>query len=186
MPSTQFVDAETFQKLQPVEFLRRFLIQKIRPDGRKFDEFRQPLLHLNPISLGSCTVKIGNNTVVCGIKAEVAKPLPTEPNHGYFIPNVELSAISSPKFRPGAPSELAQCITQQIDDLFKNVEILDRKQLKIDDQYCWVLYADMVCLEYDGSIIDACLLSLMASLQNCTLSLNVSNASCCRDGRRKM
>lgn len=33
-------------------------------------------------------------------------------------------------------------------------------------QAAWVLYADIVCINYGGSIFDAALLALVAALQN--------------------
>lgn len=33
-------------------------------------------------------------------------------------------------------------------------------------QLCWVLYCDIMCLDYDGNILDACIIALLASLKN--------------------
>ncbi len=30
----------------------------------------------------------------------------------------------------------------------------------------WYLYVDMYCLDYDGNVFDACLIALLAALQN--------------------
>ena len=46
-----------------------------------------------------------------------------------------------------------------------------------DDQACWVLYCDLVCLNYDGNLLDACATALVAALGNgiivftCVLSI---------------
>ena len=44
MPSSDLpgftLDPETFKKIQPLEYHRRFISQGIRPDGRQFMEFR--------------------------------------------------------------------------------------------------------------------------------------------------
>lgn len=33
-------------------------------------------------------------------------------------------------------------------------------------QLCWVLYCDIMCLDYDGNLLDACVTSLLAALKN--------------------
>ena len=33
-------------------------------------------------------------------------------------------------------------------------------------QLVWVLYIDMMCLDYDGNLTDACLTAMMAALYN--------------------
>lgn len=35
-------------------------------------------------------------------------------------------------------------------------------------QLCWVLYCDIMCLDYDGNLLDACVTSLLAALKNST------------------
>lgn len=35
----------------------------------------------------------------------------------------------------------------------------------------WYLYLDIYCLDYDGNVFDACLIALMAALQNGELLL---------------
>lgn len=37
----------------------------------------------------------------------------------------------------------------------------------ISFQLVWVLYVDMVCLDYDGNVIDACMIAMIAALKNC-------------------
>ena len=42
---TTTLDAETFKKIQPKEYLRRFIQQQSRPDGRALNESRH--VHIN-------------------------------------------------------------------------------------------------------------------------------------------
>jgi exosome complex component RRP43 len=39
----------------------------------------------------------------------------------------------------------------------------------VPGKFCWVLYADIVCLNYDGSVMDCALAALMAALQDVLL-----------------
>lgn len=94
---------------------------------------------------GSSMVRIGNTTVICGIKAEVSEPNVNFPKEGYLgkniflrnsysctlnfllfiplmyfiVPNVDLSPICSPRFKPGPPSEQAQVLSENLNKLLK-------------------------------------------------------------------
>lgn len=123
---------------------------------------------------GSAIVKLGNTTVICGIKAELAEPKAAEPEHGFIVPNMELLPLSSSKFRPGAPPEEAQVIAYSLDGIVKNCKCFDLKKLSIaKDKLAWVLYCDVVCLNYDGSVLDAAVIALMTALKSLTLPVVV-------------
>ncbi|KAI9322834.1 exosome complex exonuclease RRP43-like protein [Dichotomocladium elegans] len=163
---------EVFSRIQPHEYLRRFLDQNIRPDGRTPTRFRKTLITTNTIATAdaSAMVRLGGTTIVCGIKAEVCEPHVERPDEGYLVPNVELSPMCSPRFRPGPPSEKAQVISEFIHQLFQKSDIFPLSALCIEPgKAAWVLYADIVCLNYDGNILDASLLALMSALQKLRL-----------------
>jgi len=78
-PSTSEDDAlkaATFQRLHPRTYLERFLAEGVRPDGRNLEEWRTIELNVGSISTanGSALVKLGQTTIVCGVKAEIAEP----------------------------------------------------------------------------------------------------------------
>ncbi|KAJ1890451.1 hypothetical protein LPJ66_007474, partial [Kickxella alabastrina] len=56
---------QTFERIHPVEFQRRFLTQQTRHSGRSFSQFRAPLVVQGTISTaqGSATVRLGNTTM---------------------------------------------------------------------------------------------------------------------------
>jgi len=159
---------------QPLEFYKQFLEKDVRPDGRALGEFRQTYIKLNPIEStadGSALIKIGNTSVICGVKAELFEPLPDDdPDSGRVIPNVELNAGCSLSFRPGAPSEAAQVASQMIADILATSGVVDCSRLCVlSGKLAWILYCDVVCLDLDGNLLDACLLSVMAALSATTL-----------------
>ncbi|KAI7905302.1 exosome component 8-like protein [Cokeromyces recurvatus] len=163
---------EIFKRIQPHEYLKRFLDQGVRPDGRVLNEFRKTMITSGAISTAnaSAMVRLGGTTVVCGIKAEVCEPRIDVPKEGYLVPNVELSPLCSPKFKPGAPSEKAQSVSEFINQLFSKSAIFPLESLCIEEgKAVWVLYADIVCLNYDGNILDASLLALSIALTNLKL-----------------
>ncbi|XP_069680296.1 exosome complex component RRP43-like isoform X2 [Periplaneta americana] len=119
---------------------------------------------------GSAIVKIGNTTIVCGVKAELATPKPEEPNLGYLVPNVELPPLCSPKFRPGPPSDQAQVSSNFVAEAVANSGCLDLRDLCIvPERLAWVLHCDLICLDHDGSLLDACITALVAALRTVEL-----------------
>ncbi|XP_034241069.1 exosome complex component RRP43-like [Thrips palmi] len=162
--------AAQYKSIHPVKYYRDFLAQDVRPDGRTPDKTRTVTVNANSISTsdGSATVRIGNTTVICGIKAELGKPKADEPESGFVVPNVELPPLCSPCFRPGPPSEEAQVMTCFVAKATSGM--VDLKQLGISlDNLAWVLHIDMICLDYDGCVQDACVIALSTALRTVKL-----------------
>jgi exosome complex component RRP43 len=85
---------------------------------------------------GSALVRLGDTTIVCGVKAEIAEPEMDKPKDGFLgtsltahfaysglvdlvcsvVPNLDLSAICSPKFKPGPPTEEAQVLSDRLNN----------------------------------------------------------------------
>ncbi len=80
------ISAQTFQRIHPSEFHRKFLIEGVRPDGRTLDTFRKTRVQNGVLenTNGSSLVRIGNTSIMCGIKAEVALPSVNSPKNGYI------------------------------------------------------------------------------------------------------
>lgn len=84
--SSAIENLEIFSRIQPHEYLKRFLDQSVRPDGRLLNQFRKTMITSGAISTAnaSAMVRLGGTTVVCGIKAEVCEPKVSVPNQGYL------------------------------------------------------------------------------------------------------
>ncbi|KAH0555340.1 exosome complex component RRP43-like [Cotesia glomerata] len=164
--------ASLYQTLYPSKYLKDYLSQDIRPDGREFLNYRPVNVNVSSITQadGSAIYKIGNTKIVCGIKAELAEPRAESPDCGYLIPNVGLTPLCSSKYRPGPPSENAQVATKLVDQILNNSQAVDLHELCIcKNKLVWVLYCDLECIDCDGSLIDACIGALMAALSTLTL-----------------
>ncbi|XP_068456677.1 exosome complex component RRP43 [Clinocottus analis] len=164
--------AAGFKVAEPLEYHRSFLKENCRPDGRELSEFRTTTLNIGSISTadGSALVKVGNTTVMCGIKAELTNPTVEAPGKGYIVPNVDLPPLCSSQFRPGPPGEQAQVASQFLADVIESSEVIQTEDLCIErGKLCWVLYCDMMCLDYDGNVLDACIIALLAALKNTQL-----------------
>lgn len=57
--------------IHPIKYYRNYIAHEIRPDGREFEAFRPIRINAKSIGTadGSAIVKLGNTTVICGIKA---------------------------------------------------------------------------------------------------------------------
>lgn len=97
---------------------------------------------------------------------ELAMPKAEKPKHGFLIPNVTLPPLCSSKIRPGPPGDEAQVMTHLVADTFVNSGCLDLSDLCVEpERLVWVLHCDMVCLDHDGGLFDACVISLVAALK---------------------
>ncbi|KAJ2950454.1 hypothetical protein O0L34_g8697 [Tuta absoluta] len=164
--------SEVYKLIHPVKYFNDYVSRNVRPDGRKFSDQRDIKLNVNSIRTAdaSAVAKCGNTTVVCGIKLELATPKAEEPNNGFLITNVELPPLCSSKFRPGPPSDHAQVVSKLVSDIVVNSKCINLEDLCIvPDKLAWVVYCDMVCIDNDGSLVDACIMTLMASLKTLTL-----------------
>eukprot|EP01130_Rhizamoeba_saxonica_P010899 TRINITY_DN4495_c0_g1_i1.p1 TRINITY_DN4495_c0_g1~~TRINITY_DN4495_c0_g1_i1.p1 ORF type:complete len:266 (+),score=46.71 TRINITY_DN4495_c0_g1_i1:23-820(+) len=160
----------SFQTIYPLEYYLTFLNKGIRPDGRTTTQSRPLEIHKNSISSaeGSSFVKIGNTFVNCGIKAEIG--IPPADQEPVLAINVELLPICSKNIRPGKPTDQAQYLSSTLNSLCGN--IISREELLIENEslpLSWFLYVDVYCLNYDGNLLDASLLSVLAALESVSL-----------------
>lgn len=115
-------------------------------------------------------MKIGDTSIVCGIKAELSAPNSREPEKGFIIPNLEYSPICSSKYRPGPPSMDAQIATHALVEILNESKCVDLSNLCIEyGKLVWVLYVDLLCLSYDGCLLDTSLIAFMSSLKSCKI-----------------
>lgn len=99
---------------------------------------------------------------------EIGPPEKDEPSKGFIVTNVTLPPLCSPRIKSGPPGETAQAATQFLAELVCNDTIIDAKNLCItESKWVWVLHADLICLNLDGGLLDACSIALVAALKNC-------------------
>jgi exosome complex component RRP43 len=158
-PSLSF-PRETFAKLSPHPYLLAHLQPSSsaspsnRANGRTPTQFRTP--HVNNGSLthaeGSAVVRIGDTTVVCGVRGEIllasdvagyrvdrsstapsAKPGYNEVKElDLLVPNIELATGCSPAYMPGQPpSTLAQSLSTRVYSLLHSSRFVDGEDLRI-------------------------------------------------------
>lgn len=138
-----------------------------RIDGRAIDEYRPVSIEPGFVTTadGSALVRIGDTTVVAGIKLEPGKPFPDTPNAGVLTTNAELIPLSSPTFEPGPPQPGAIEVSRVVDRAIRAAETIDLTKLCVTPgEKTWVCYVDVHVIGHAGNLIDAALLAGVSAL----------------------
>lgn len=175
------LSAESLKRIDPRVFHQQFLNADVRPDGRGLLQTRPLTVASSDINAsgraavssadGSALVKIGKTTVLCGIKLEVGMPLSTTPKDGRLVVDVHLRPHCSPKYTVGDHSTQQQeTLAEVLRSTVVNSQMFSLSELCIEEaSSCWVLYADIMCLDDDGNVMDAAMTALVAALCNLRL-----------------
>ncbi|CDP08415.1 unnamed protein product [Coffea canephora] len=180
------MEVDAFRRLFPLHFHERHLLKSIRPDGRTLGKARDTIISLGAVTSanGSALTKIGCTTMLAAIKLEVMTPTVESPDEGCIAIDFHMPPICSPIVRPGRPADAAPVVAKQLSDtilrqlryLWKNSGMIDLKELSlVSGKAAWMAYLDIYCLDADGSLFDAALLSAVAAfshLQIPVVSLN--------------
>ncbi|KAH0565596.1 hypothetical protein GP486_001011 [Trichoglossum hirsutum] len=135
-------------------FILQALQENIRIDGRSFDAFRD--LDLN-----------FGDEVISRISAEVAKPFPDRLCDGIFTITTELSPVASPAFEVGRQTDQEVILSRTLEKAIRRSGALDTESLCIiAGQKCWSIRADVHLLDYDGGLVDASCIAVIAALQH--------------------
>ena len=155
-PATITFPRETFAKLSPHAYLLAHLqsatagSSPVRASGRPPSQPRQAHIHTGSLThaSGSAVVRLGDTTVVCGIRGEILR---AEDAAGYrssdttgadaqsevqaldlLVPNVELATGCSPEFLPGAPpSKKAQELVSRVYSLLHASNVVNGEDLRV-------------------------------------------------------
>lgn len=176
------VELEAFRRLYPAEFLQQFLKDGVRPDGRPLGRARPTSLSVGslPNAEGSAMVKLGNTTMLAGVKLEVMPSPGDAPDEGRIVVDFQMPPVCSPLVRPGRRSELEPVITEQINNALSSSSVVDLRELTITPgKAAWMAYLDVYCLDSDGSLLDAALLASIAALAH----LKIPDVAVSDDGK---
>ncbi|KAM4065320.1 3' exoribonuclease family protein [Hirsutella rhossiliensis] len=141
----------TFAKLSPYPYLLANLeppnsdVPAARSNGRAPGECRPLTANLSSLShaQGSAVVRMGDTTVVCGVRGETILTS-NIPNHrasnadtelrdyDLLVPNIELATGCAPQFLPGGPpTTLAQTLSTRIYSLLHSSKLVQPDDLRI-------------------------------------------------------
>ena len=129
---------------------------------------------------GQSHVTLGNTAILCGITLEVGKL--SELVHGSIDARINIELVCTPacnnqKYTINKIDNNIVSINQQLNAIIRSSRCVDNNILNIInntisnnatnlDQYCYVLYVDLICINDDGNLFDAALLACITALQN--------------------
>jgi exosome complex component RRP42 len=150
------------------EFIADLLQKGERLDGRAFNEYRELEIEANVVPAkaeGSALVRLGDTSVVAGVKVLVGDPYPDTPDQGVTMVTAEMSPIASPLFELGPPKESAIELARVVDRGVRESETVDVKELCIKEgKKVYMVFADVYPMEYDGNLIDASSIAVNTAL----------------------
>ncbi|KAF5865134.1 hypothetical protein ETB97_005038 [Aspergillus alliaceus] len=148
------------------DFILNALREDVRLDGRKADEFR-PLNVSFGEEYGHVKVQLGKTSLVVRISSEVTKPHDDRPFDGVFTIAMELTAMGSPAWENGRQGDLESYASNVLDRVIRHSNALDTESLCVlKGVSCWTVRADVHVTDYDGNLIDAACIGIMAGLQH--------------------
>jgi len=147
------------------------LEQGKRVDGRALDEPREISIEINaiPKANGSARVFLGDTDVLCGVKIQPDKPFPDMGDKGIFMCTAELLPFSHPTVETGPPQAPVIELARVVDRGIRESNMVDVSQLVIEkDKSVVGVFADIVVIDYDGNLFDACSYAATAALLTST------------------
>ncbi|GFY80565.1 3'-5'-exoribonuclease family protein [Actinidia rufa] len=175
------MEVDAFRRLFPLRFHERHLLESIRTDARPLGKARDTSLALGAVASanGSALAKIGCTTMLAAIKIDVMTPTTESPDEGCIVIDFHMPPIYSPIVRPGRPAEAAPVVSKQLSDTILSSGMIDLKELSlVSGKAAWSLL-DIYCLDADGALFDAALLSAVAAFSH----LEIPVVSLNDDGR---
>lgn len=136
-----------------------------RVDGRKLLESRTPSIKLSEDEYGYVEMSWGQTRVNIRVSCEISKPYDDRPFEGIFNINTEISSMASGQFENGKNSDEEVLISRLIEKAIRRSNALDLESLCIiAGLKVWAIRVDLNFLNYDGGIIDASCIGVMAGL----------------------
>ena len=154
---------DQLKKTQILELLE----QGKRIDGRALDEPREIKIKINaiPKANGSARVRLGDSEVLCGVKIQPDRPFPDMGDKGIFMCTAELLPLSHSTVETGPPQAPVIELARVVDRGIRESHMVDVSQLVIEkDKSVVGVFADIVVIDYDGNLFDACSYSATAAL----------------------
>ncbi|KAL9106830.1 MAG: hypothetical protein Q9227_008163 [Pyrenula ochraceoflavens] len=147
-------------------FILEALQENVRLDGRNFQQFRDLDLTFGN-DFGNAIVTLGKTRVNTQISAEVTKPFEDRKFDGIFTITTELSPIASPAFESGRQTDQEVILSRILEKAIRRSNAIDTESLCIiAGAKCWAVRADVHVLDFDGGLVDASCIAIIAALQH--------------------
>jgi exosome complex component RRP42 len=139
----------------------------IRGDGRGCFDFRNYSVDLGVFSMahGSARLRLGTCDILATVKLELGTPDVSQPSLGKVHYNVECSANVSQDFEGKGAEEFNQELSEFIDQFIGNA-LIKQHLIILEGEHCWIMYIDVLLLDYGGNLVDAIVLAVRSALFN--------------------
>ncbi|XP_058055988.1 uncharacterized protein LOC131207394 [Anopheles bellator] len=145
-------------------FVQRAILESIRVDGRKLDEFRKLRISFGS-EWGLVHIALGETRVLARVTCEVVQPKATRPNEGTLFINVELGPMAAPHFDGGRQSDESVHLNRILERALKDSACVDLESLcLVAEEKVWNLRIDVNVLNHEGNVIDCCSIAALAAL----------------------
>ncbi|CRG94003.1 exosome complex component RRP45, putative [Plasmodium gallinaceum] len=139
------------------------LKNNLRLDGRNFEDSRNISFYFLG-DYGNVEVSIGFTKVICRITSEIVKPFDKKPNEGIIKINLDIDSFTSVNDNLKINDECLE-IRNLIERILKSSSILNFESLCIiPHKKVWCLLINIIVIENDGNLFDACYLSAYSAL----------------------
>ncbi len=140
---------------------------------RKTDDFRKITIARGVIenAEGSAQVELGKTRVIAGVKLSVKEPYADASDEGILMVGVtQAEIISHMSFEPTRSGFADTEVARLVDRGLREGHAIDVGKLVIKPkELVWCISIDVVVVNNDGNLIDACALAAMAALQDTKL-----------------
>jgi len=140
-----------------------------RLDSRKLDEYREIKIEtgVSKKAEGSAKVTIGETVILAGVKMATATPYPDTPEEGVMTTSAEYLPMGAPEFESGPPREDEIILGRVVDRAIRESKCIDFKKLCIEPkEKVWMVFIDILVMNHDGNLFDACGLAAIAALKD--------------------
>ncbi|ANQ09264.1 Exosome complex exonuclease [Plasmodium coatneyi] len=139
------------------------LKKKLRLDGRNFEDSRNISIYFLG-EHGNVEVSIGHTKVICKITGEIVKPFDKRPNEGMIKVNLDIDSFTNVNDNSQISDECLE-IRNLIERILKSSNLLNFESLCIiPHKKVWCLLVNIIVVENDGNLYDACYLSAYSGL----------------------
>ncbi len=151
------------------DYIVENVMKEKRMDSRKLDEYREIKIEtcVSSMAEGSAKVTIGETVVIAGVKMTVAAPYPDTPEEGVMTTSAEYLPMGAPEFESGPPRENEIVLGRVVDRAIRESKCIDFKKLCIEPkEKVWMIFVDILVMNYDGNLFDACGLAAITALKD--------------------
>lgn len=154
------------------EYIVQGVKADLRNDGRSCLDWRPLSTELYPVpqAAGSSRVLLGGTDVLVSIKGDIGRPTLEHPDEGIIVCFVDSSAVTSMNTISGANEERQTAernaeLTAILNDILVGSGAIDKRKLCLmSGRHCWVLYIDVLVLDYAGNLVDAMVMASRLAL----------------------